>query len=930
MYITRVVLPLIILLINFSAYAADGFRLSGSVRDFSDGEPLAGATVIITPGRHATATDADGYFSLTLPKGTYSIQVKYIGYEHAAEKVSLTHDLSVKLRPRQAGIALGEVTVTARESNGITSSSRIGRDAMAHLQPTSFTDLLELLPGGMSKDPNMTSANSIALRETGVKGATGASVNSPDYAITSLGTLFMVDGAPLNGDANLQSIGTASTDTSSPDYSRNITNKGVDMRTISTDNIESVEIVRGIPSAEYGNLTSGLVNIKRIRRSTPLTARFKADEYSKLLFVGKGIGIKGHEHVLNVDLGWLDSKSDPRNSLENYKRLTASARMNMRWLRPATVTALSVGGDFTGSYDNAKTDPDLSYNKVDEYRSDYRRTALTSDFSIKFTHGSLLKSISANASASLQNDKLTRRKQVAPKRASVAPTTMEEGVHDGQYLLSEYIADYLSEGKPVNIFVKARANGSLPLAGVVNDWKLGGEYSFSKNYGRGQVYDLSHPLSASWTTRPRAYSDIPSLQVLSSFLEEHATLPIFGNSLELQAGMRTISLVGLDSRYDLAGKVYIDPRANAVWNFPALKLGSQTLRMLVAGGWGLTTKMPTIDYLFPQNAYNDFVQLNYYDVANPTEHSRVNLRTYIDDATNYALRPARNRKWEVRFGAEMGANRLSVTYFREKMTDGFRYTSVYAPYTYRKYDSSAIDASTLTAQPSLESLPYEDVTVLDGYRKASNGTRIDKEGVEFQLNTMHIPVIATALTVTGAWFRSTYSNSQMLYATVTDVVGQTPVKDMYVGLYDYRDGRVNEQFNTNFMFDTQIPRWGLIFTTSIQCMWWSKTTRLSQNGVPVSYLSAADGELHTFTADDAADSVLQFLVKHYNDDTYKTYRVPSAIYVNLKATKSIGKHLNVAVFVNRIFDHLPDYYSNGILVRRSSDPYFGMELNFKI
>ena len=78
--------------------------------------------------------------------------------------------MSITLRPERSGIALGEVTVTASESTGITSSSRIGRDAMAHLQPTSFTDLLELLPGGMSKDPDMSSVNSIALRETGVKG----------------------------------------------------------------------------------------------------------------------------------------------------------------------------------------------------------------------------------------------------------------------------------------------------------------------------------------------------------------------------------------------------------------------------------------------------------------------------------------------------------------------------------------------------------------------------------------------------------------------------------------------------------------------------------------------------------------------------------------------------------------------------------------
>lgn len=449
----KLFLSIILSIIAFSTpvhvFSADSFTLSGNVRDSADNEPLTGASISVNPGKHVSATDIDGHFSISLPKGTYTLKISYIGYTPLTRRITLSGDMSITLRPKRSGIALGEVTVTASESTGITSSSRIGRDAMAHLQPTSFTDLLELLPGGMSKDPDMSSVNSIALRETGVKGATGADVTNPDYAVTSLGTLFMIDGTPVNGDANLQTVGTTS-DATSPDYTRNTTNRGVDMRTISTDNIESVEIVRGIPSAEYGNLTSGLVNIKRIRRSTPLHARFKADEYSKLFYVGKGFGIRGHEHVINADLGWLDSKSDPRNSLENYRRLTASARLSMRWVRPATVTSFSFGGDFTGSFDNAKSDPDLSYRKVDEYRSEYRRTSITSDFSMRFTHGSLLKGILINASGSYQNDRLTRRKQVAPQRASVAPTSMAEGVNDGSYLLGEYIADYLSDGRPVD------------------------------------------------------------------------------------------------------------------------------------------------------------------------------------------------------------------------------------------------------------------------------------------------------------------------------------------------------------------------------------------------------------------------------------------------------------------------------------------------
>jgi len=710
-----------------------------------------------------------------------------------------------------------------------------------------------------------------------------------------------------------------------------MTNKGVDMRTLSTDNIESVEIVRGIPSAEYGNLTSGMVNIKRIRRATPLTARFKADEYSKLVSVGKGFYLGNTGHIMNVDGGWLDSKVDPRNNLENYKRLNLSARLNLRFEHNMWTTAWITGVDYTGSFDNAKDDPDLSYRKVNEYKSRYNRINYTSDLTFTFLKLQWLKSVNVNTSVSYQHDRLERSKQVAPQRASVAPTTMQEGEHDGQYLLSEYIADYVSDGKPLNVFVKAKAEGAWQWGQVNNHYKVGGEWTLSKNYGDGQVYDLTKPLAAAWITRPRAYKDIPSLNVLSLYAENNITAPIGEHKLELQLGLRTIQLVGLDSKYYLSNRVYLDPRLNAKWSFPALNVaGGRTLNMYVAGGYGVTTKMPTITYLFPQAHYNDFIQLNYYDVNEPLTRSRISLRTYIDDVTNYDLKPARNHKWELRIGGSTGRNTFSVTYFNEKMRSGYRYSSYYKPYSYRQYDVSAIDASTLTGQPSLDDLPYEDMTVLDGYSKVTNGSRLDKQGIEWVITTARWRPLATALTVTGAWFRSTYTNSQMMYSTVNDVVDNVIVSNRYVGLYDWNDGRVNEQLNTNFMFDTQIKRWGLVFSTAVQCMWFTSSQRLSMNGTPVYYMDVADGELHEFTDESLSDPLLQFLVKTYNDDVFKRQTVPTAIYVNLKATKEIGRHLKMAVFVNRILDYLPNYKSNGLIIRRTSDPYFGMELNVTI
>lgn len=833
-----------------------------------------------------------------------------------------TSDIKLPPSVRQ----LQEIVVTSREGVGMTSSSRIDRPAMEHLQPTSFTDLLELLPGNMSQNPDMSKANTITLRETGAVSATGTKGDiSDDYAITSLGTQFMIDGAPVNGDANLQSVPSASS--TDPESRRNITNRGIDMRTISTDNIESVEIVRGVPSAEYGNLTSGLVNIKRIRKATPLTARFKADEYSKLFSFGKGLAVGGQ--IINVDGGYLDSRSDPRDPRENYKRVTASVRGRLRfgdYDYSAMVTEWNVGLDYTGSFDNVKPDPDLNYNRIDEFESSYNRIAFTSDVRFEFQRIKWLSSVSFNSSVSYQRDRLSRRKQVAPQRASVAPTGMESGVHDGHYLLSEYIADFVSDGQPLSAYLKLKADGRLISGDIINKYKAGADWSLSKNLGAGQIYDLTKPISATWTTRPRAFKDIPALNVLSAYAEENIQAPVGEAKVEFQAGLRSMTLLGLDSKYWLSGRVYLDPRINGVINLPQFEVSGLPMRMLIAGGYGLTTKMPTVDYLYPQTHYNDMIELNYYDPLRPNENSRVVIRTYIDDATNYDLRAARNRKWELRIGANWHGNNLSVTYFDEHLSSGYRYSAVYAPYALRRYDASGLVSSQLTAPPSLQELPYTDVNILDGYRKVTNGSRIDKRGVEFQINTARWQPLHTSLIVNGAWLRSRYSNSQMLFMTVNDVVGGTAISDKYVGLYSTDDGRVNEQFNTNFMFDTQIPRWGLIFTTSVQCMWYLKTTRLRDNGVPEYYMSADDGLLHQYDAA-TADLELRYLVKNYNESAYATQTVPVAVYLNLKATKQIGRILKLSAFVNRIIDYLPDYKSNGLTIRRTSSAYFGMEAN---
>lgn len=918
----------------FSLYCAGQkyVSVSGIVTDAADKTALPMAAVSFQ-GKHpkATLTRADGRFSIDVVAGeSYVMKVSYVGYEPYRRTVIFAEGTTLDIALK-ANLSLSEVTVTAREAQGPVTKSIIGREAMNQLQPNSLADLMELLPGGYSKDPNMGVANTISLRETGNLTASGVQSRNNAFAISSLGTQFVIDGTPVNTDANLQfsplSDTQSITSSSGRENYRNITNKGVDMRTIGTDDIERVEVIRGIPSVEYGNLTSGIVNIRKIRRRMPLSGRFKADGYSKLFSLGKGISLdKNDTKVVNFDLGYLDSRIDPTNNLENYKRLNASLRYTLK-----QVTAKKYewrwesAFDYSGSFDNSKSDPDLNYGRIDEYRSNYNRMAFTNSWWLKRKKG-LLREVEVNTSVSQQFDRLHQKRLVAPQRYGIVPMGWEEGEREAVAVYAEYVADYLCDGKPFNAWLKAKGLLGLNAGRMENLLKLGFNWDYSKNYGEGQVYDMSRPLNVNgWSARPRRYKDIPALQNLSSFIEDNFTVKTGSSVLEGMTGIRLSTMPNLDRHFEMCGKVYADPRINISWRLPYLMAGGSPLRIALASGWGLTTKNPTLNYLYPDNYYSDFVELAYYDTQKPERDSRFVVMSYRQDPANYAIKPARNGKWEVRVDVDWKDNSLSIDYFHERMTSGFRYSRIYGNYLYKKYD-----VSQMSAGAEWRTLPFEYRHVLDGYQQASNGSKMIKQGIELQFTSARIRTLRTRINVSGAWFHTTYTNSQPMFDPVSVVINNRPVSELYVGLYNWNDGQVNDRLNTNFTFDTQIPEWGFIFTTSAQCMWLIKTKRQEKNGYPTAYISAADGQTHPYTSASEQDVFLKQLVQTYREDMFRPFVVPMSMIVNLKATKRIGRYMRLSFFANKILDYLPDYKSNGKVIRRNASPYFGVEANLTI
>lgn len=909
MQIKRIVTVLAITLISQIADAQA--IIKGLVVDADTNEPVIGATISNAKnGKPLTVTNADGRFQI--PRNNeIKLKISYIGY-----KTLVTAPTKDGRYLMQAEISrLGEVVVTAQESRGLTSSSVIQKHAMEHLQPSSFADILELLPGGRAQTPSLSTPNVIHIREADSGGS--------QYMTSSLGTQFMVDGAPISTNANMQYVSGA-WDTEST-Y-RDFTNAGVDMRSLSTDDIEKVEVIRGIPSVEYGDLTSGLVKIERKKGGHDMRLRLKADMSSKLFYISKGFEWKPKHLSLNLSADYLDSKADPRNTLENYKRVTLSARLHKQWLHDSYDMTLSTNVDYTGSFDNDKVDPDLNYSVEDSYRSQYNRIAWMGDLTLKTKNNSWLKSAGLMMSTAYEYDQIKRRRLVQLNRTTVAATNKEEGESDALLLPWKYMADHEVIGKPLNMYAKLSARIQVPTTKLSNALLIGADWNMDKNYGAGQVYDPERPLYPGVSTRERPLYDIPANHRVSAFAEENLKWPTAIGTFELAAGIRATEMLNLPSEYTMHGKIYLDPRANAGYTLPKFILFGKPTFVRFAGGVGQHTKMPTMEQLFPDKLYIDFMQLNYYH-ENP-DYRRVNLMTYVRDPRNVELQAARNFKWEVTTDINVGGNRFSVTYFRERMTSGFRSQTHYDSYQYKEYDASGIIGSELTAPPSLDGMPYTIMNELAGYSQYTNGSETDKQGIEYTLETVRLPKILTRLTINGAWFHTHYRNSLLETYRPSIVIGERSYQ--YVGLYHDADGSVSETLNTNFTFDTDVPRLKLGFSVSAQFLWYTMSQRDRISNTPDQYIDP-DGNIHDWKAGDEKDTYLQWLIRTNSESLYELTRVPMSMNLNLKVTKKLfNDRLQVAMFCNKIWDYTPDYERKGYTFRRHVTPYFGLEMNVKI
>ncbi len=151
-------LCVILLLITATLFvnAQEKFTISGFIKDSLSGETLIGANLGIKSATKSIITNGYGFYSITLPRGTYLVNASYIGYQSKETIIELNgnREMNLLLLPNSAVIS--NVTVTARRRDNNIKTAQMGKFELnvstakalpAFLGEVDILKTLQLLPG---------------------------------------------------------------------------------------------------------------------------------------------------------------------------------------------------------------------------------------------------------------------------------------------------------------------------------------------------------------------------------------------------------------------------------------------------------------------------------------------------------------------------------------------------------------------------------------------------------------------------------------------------------------------------------------------------------------------------------------------------------------------------------------------------------------
>ncbi len=103
---------LIFFLLLVQNVVAQNYTISGYLTDESNGEGLIGAALYVPEIERGTTSNLYGFYSLSMPAGTYTLTYSFIGYKTISRQIELDADQTINIEFAPGDVQLTEVEIT--------------------------------------------------------------------------------------------------------------------------------------------------------------------------------------------------------------------------------------------------------------------------------------------------------------------------------------------------------------------------------------------------------------------------------------------------------------------------------------------------------------------------------------------------------------------------------------------------------------------------------------------------------------------------------------------------------------------------------------------------------------------------------------------------------------------------------------------------
>ncbi len=848
-------------------------KVKGIIRDDS-GEILIGANVLIKENNFGSASDETGFYEIkNLKPGVYTIRASFVGFKSKETKVTIVAGRALELDfiLEAEGFMVGGIEVVAdNELMPVDpqTKTKINAGEIEHLQASSLKDVMSLAPGTKTTNPTLDNTEKATIRGG-----------------DAIGTQVVMDGVPISNNTNMQ-VGMG--------YST--VNSGIDLRAIPAENIEEVEIIRGIPSVEYGDLTDGLMIVKTKAKASPL--RFKAKYNPNVYEMNLNGGFAAGDWVFNLNGNLASSGRDVRVEGDGYTRFAGQVNI----LYQKDNYEIKNGLFVTRTIDEKKEEPGYVLKEA----------WFNKDWNIKYNGAfeynvSDLNKLSAKYSVSYTKRNSYSQQMISRDNTIISDLT-ENGSREGYIVYGSYLGKKWIKGNEWNIYGDLNYKFKFFTGDYIHSWVAGATYRNEFNNGKGILFDpLFPPMLSSTSPRLRSYDDLPGYTTLSFYLEDK----IAGRLLvpfTLQFGARyevyrpdEFNFSGLwgDGEF-INGKngSFLNPRIS----FSANIFEDTQIRL----SYGVTTKSPPMSMIFAQDRYFDVVDTaSIKDATKPEENFSI-ISTYKHKVANENLKAYKQYKYEASIDQQIGDIGLTLTGYYNKSEDMF----------------SSSNTPIVKYKKSFPDWPNHDIysvydTLLDSYYSYTNNGYRNVKGLEFALKTKKIPVINTIFKFDASYMEQE-SGTNGGYRTAS----RRFVKELGMEVVPFQNDIeiYRKDLLLNYRFDIQSKSLGMWVTLHIQQQLLEIDGKNNlDDSLAVGYFGK-DGNMVWIAEKDRASEKYKGLRDVKEDYEYREEDRPNLWLVNIKVSKELWKGAAVSFFVNNFFNNHPIYE-----IKRSSDKVYNFQ-----